>query len=108
MNAQRARLLDGHEFLPLLEKLQLLVVGDAGQPQAIDFLVLPQQRLVRSAQQRIPDQVPVMSAMPGVVMLIMVQSKRLATRQHQHTQQKRRSTRTRPKQERPPDSLTRR
>jgi hypothetical protein len=43
-----------------------------------------------------------MCAVPGVVMLIVVECERLTTREHQQTKQKRRRTRIRPAQERPP------
>src|SRR5581483_3642503 len=93
MNPQLPRLFDRHQFLALLEQFQLLVIRNARQPQPVYFFVLPQQRFVRSAQQRVPEQPAMMRPAPRQSMLVVVQEREgVRGCKHQQGQQDRSGT----------------
>ena len=64
MNRQGAALQNWYQFLSLLQFLELFVVGDAGQSQAVNLLVLPEKGVVRAANRRSPrpNNMPMMHA----------------------------------------------
>jgi hypothetical protein len=66
MNGQDAALAYWKQHVLLLHLLQLLVIGDAGQAQAVNFFILPHQRIVGTVQHhRGPDN-PAMAPIAAV------------------------------------------
>ena len=53
---------DGNQDFAGFQIFEFVIVGDAGQLQAINFLVLPQQRFMRGTEHRVPAEITEVTA----------------------------------------------